>query len=290
MSRIVVAIAISLAAGFAVGAWVAADETGTPAEPAATLPASKLDPAAPLEERLLSLEQVLAEEREARIELAGRLDALLEEIERIDSSGPRFYAERAAREAEMREQQRSQRRQARDLSAMARTYEDRRMHSLVEGGFSEDEARRVLALESEAQYRAMEAAWEAQRSGAGLDPFAAMNGPQALLRAELGDAEYERYLEAQGQTTSVEISRVLGGSPASNVGLEPGDRILSYNGERVFSIVDLRNLTMQGRPGEDVIVEVDRDGVRMQLSVPRGPVGISGSGASLRNMNWWGGG
>jgi len=41
--------------------------------------------------------------------------------------------------------------------------------------------------------------------------------------------------------------------------------------------------------GESAIIEIDRDGVRMQLSIPRGPIGMNGNGAVVRTMNWWGG-
>jgi hypothetical protein len=46
---------------------------------------------------------------------------------------------------------------------------------------------------------------------------------------------------------------------------------------------------MQGNPGEDVVIEIERDGTRIQLTVPRGPIGITGSGANLRGANRWGG-
>jgi hypothetical protein len=52
---------------------------------------------------------------------------------------------------------------------------------------------------------------------------------------------------------------------------------------------DLRNQTMQGEPGEDVVIEIDRDGMRMQLTLPRGPIGITGNGANVRGTSWWGG-
>ena len=83
---------------------------------------------------------------------------------------------------------------------------------------------------------------------------------------------------------------MLNGSPGSEAGLQPGDQIVSYNGARVFNVADMRELTLQGAAGEDVVIEIDREGVRMQLSVPRGPVGITGSGANIRRMNRWGGG
>jgi len=290
MQKIFAAVAISLAAGFALGAWVADDEQIADVDSSAALPVSQFDPAAPLEERLLSLEQVLAEERQSRILLMEQVDELTAAIERIDAAGPRFIAERSAREDELRERRRQEQGQSRDVASAMQNFQDRRLGRLVDGGFSEEEARRVLRQESEAQYKAMQAAWEAQRSGEQLDPFRAMGSPQSQLRADLGDNAYERYLEAQGAPTSVQITQVLDGSPGSHAGLQPGDEIVSYNGDRVFNVMELRNLTMQGRPGEDVIVEVNRDGMTMQLSLPRGPVGISGSSAGVRNMNWWGGG
>ena len=85
------------------------------------------------------------------------------------------------------------------------------------------------------------------------------------------------------------MTQVLSGSPGNDAGLQPGDQLVSYGGERVFNVMDLRNLTMQGEPGQDVVIEVDRDGVRMQLTVPAGPIGITGSGASVRGLRWWGG-
>jgi S1-C subfamily serine protease len=57
----------------------------------------------------------------------------------------------------------------------------------------------------------------------------------------------------------------------------------------VFSISDLRSLTMQGSPGESVVVEIVRDGMLMQLTLPAGPIGITGTGARTRGMGWWGG-
>jgi S1-C subfamily serine protease len=160
---------------------------------------------------------------------------------------------------------------------------------MVESGFSEDEARRVLEQESQAAFKALESAWEAQRSGETIDRYSSDFNPQAIMRSELGDDTYARYLEAQGQPTAIKITQVLGGSPGSKIGLQPGDQLISYAGDRVFSVTELRNQSMQGNPGEDVVIEIERDGMRMQLTVPRGPIGITGSGANLRGANWWGG-
>ncbi len=280
-----VTIAVSLITGLAVGAWLATDG---PAEETTEPPLRTVDAA--LDERILSLEQLIAEEREARLELAVQVQDLVDAMEQDADVESRGTAIRSVENGAPEESRVGSLRRSRDFAAMMRNFENRRLQSLMDGGFSEDEARRVLQRESEAEYTAMQLAWEAQREGAPLDQLTALNHVQALLRADLGDTDYERFLEAQGQPTSIQITRVLDSSPGSEAGLQPGDQIVSYDGERVFNVNDLRELTLNGAAGEDVVIEIDRDGVRMQLSVPRGPVGITGSGANFRPFNRWGGG
>ena len=288
MHKMTAVVAVSLIAGVAVGVWLVTDRPASgPAESALV---STGDVVTAQEERLLSLEQLIAEEREARLELVVLVQDLIDDIERDELAESPRAAESSAENRGRDESRVGSLRRSRDFASMVRNFEDRRLQGLMAGGFSEDEARRVLQRESEAEYKAMQLAWEAQRDGAPLDQLAALNDPQALLRADLGDTDYERFLEAQGQPTSVQITRVLNGSPGSEAGLQPGDQIVSYNGARVFNVADMRELTLQGAAGEDVVIEIDREGVRMQLSVPRGPVGITGSGANIRRMNRWGGG
>jgi hypothetical protein len=283
MPKLHAAVAVSLIAGLAVGAWLAKDSPAdAPAEPPPTSDVS----VATLEERLLSLEQLLADERNARLDLEERFGDLIDGMEGSTASGPPGEVDNAreggaASVATMR--------RTRDFALMMRNFEARRLKSLTDGGFSEDEARRILQKESEAEYRAMQMAWEAQKSGEPRDPLESLNDPQAILRAELGDSDYERFLAAQGQPTAIQITRVLDGSPGNEAGLQPGDQLISYDGNRVFNVAELRDQTMQGDPGEEVVIEIDRDGVRMQLTVPRGPVGITGSGANIRTMGRWGG-
>ena len=64
-------------------------------------------------------------------------------------------------------------------------------------------------------------------------------------------------------------------SPAQMSGLLPGDSILSYNGERVFSIQEINEKTVEGIVGESVLLEVQRNGEEVQVVLPRGPLGIS---------------
>jgi C-terminal processing protease CtpA/Prc len=287
MKKIVATAGISLLAGIAMGAWLGGDDED---DTAASMQAvDTLQPkSAATEDRLLRLEQVIAEEREARIALEDTLALLFEEIERLDGAGSRDAAQRQA-ETERRRERASQRSESRSPADWMRNYQERRVGRMVEGGFSEDEARHVLQKESEAAFKAMQASWEAQRNGDNAALLNMGNNPQTFLRNDIGDDAYARYLEAQGQPTSIGVTQVMSGSPGSTAGLQVGDQVVSYNGQRVFDVADLRNQTMQGDPGEDVVIEVDRDGMRIQLTVPRGPIGITGSGASVRGMNWWGG-
>lgn len=291
MPRTIAAVAVSLLAGFAAGAWLIGGDQQAPAAPSSGV--ALLDNDASVEERIANLEQIILQEREARIALEDTFAAMFEDLERIESAGGTAN-ERATAVRDEAERQREERR-ASDTRRGGRydadwleRYRERRVDNIVESGFSEDEARRALDAESRVAFAALQSSWEAQRSGEQLDPFSSGSDPQSLLRQELGDSAYERYLEAQGQPTTIGISQVFAGSPGSQAGLQAGDRLVSYDGERVYSMTDLRRQTMQGAPGENVVIEVERDGMRIQLSVARGPIGITGNGARLRGMTWWG--
>lgn len=288
MNKIAVAIAVSLLAGLAIGAWVVGDTPeGQAAAPVAV--GGAIDSEATAEDRLRRLERIIAEERDARIALEDTIAMMFEEMERLEGAGGATVAELKART----EQERAARERTRSVRGnendWMRDYQERRVTRLIDGGFSEDEARRILAQESESAFKALQSSWDAQRSGESFDRFSSATDPQAILRSEMGDDDYARYLEVQGQPTAVRITQVLSGSPGSEIGLQPGDQLINYAGERVFSVMELRNSSMQGNPGEDVVIEIERDGTRIQLTVPRGPIGITGSGANVRGSNWWGG-
>jgi S1-C subfamily serine protease len=96
------------------------------------------------------------------------------------------------------------------------------------------------------------------------------------LRQELGETEYERYLAALGRPTKVGVFNVIASSPAEKAGLQAGDEILTYGGTRVFDMRELNDLTVEGSPGQPVVLEVQRNGQNLQLVLPRGPIGIGG--------------
>jgi S1-C subfamily serine protease len=94
------------------------------------------------------------------------------------------------------------------------------------------------------------------------------------VRASLGDPGYDAYLYATGQSNRVIIREMLQGSPAKTAGLNAGDVVLRYDGKRVFTTRELQSATTGGRAGESVHVEVLRNGQRIDVYVPRGPLGV----------------
>jgi membrane-associated protease RseP (regulator of RpoE activity) len=97
--------------------------------------------------------------------------------------------------------------------------------------------------------------------------------PLGRLREELGDAEFGRYLDATNYVNGVEVWGIVETSPVALAGLRAGDRIVSYDGKRVFDwreVDGINGLSTQGTIGEAVIVEVIRDGEPLQILLPRG--------------------
>ena len=65
------------------------------------------------------------------------------------------------------------------------------------------------------------------------------------LRPEIGDENYDRLLYALSYYNRVRVQDVIQFSPAEQAGLQPGDRIIEYNGQRVFSDYELNALTSE---------------------------------------------
>jgi hypothetical protein len=228
--------------------------------------------------RIADLERALA----AQIDRARTLEGRVAELEgrlvapggQLAGRGPGENAEeRAARAAELRG--RFGEGGQPDAAAMRERLRERDLARFVEAGFTRERAEWIERRAEELEVQAMQAQYEAQRSG---QPVQGQMDTQRALRAELGDAEYERYLTATGRPTQVQVMDVLASSNAERAGLQAGDQIVSYAGSRVFDVRELNALTREGSGGESVTVEVRRNGQTVQVQVPRGPLGVS-SGA-----------
>ena len=231
----------------------------------------------------------MRDSRDARLVLEEQLHGLYAELERFESPEMAELLRTLADNSQAREQARVQRAGRRERGVGMQNLEKMRTERLVAGGFTEERANQILNLEDEARMTALQAEYEARRNGETFNPWERASDFQADLRERLGDAEYEKYLTAQGTQASVTVREVIGSSPANRAGLRPGDRILSYDGERVFGMNDLKSMAFSGDPGEDVIVDIERNGQRMQLVLPRGPLGITGSGGGMGFRSPFGG-
>lgn len=274
-------VVAGLAAGFAIAVWlspgapVASEPLGSNATPA---PLAGSGDAAASTARLTSLERALAAETERRAELEQHVEELaaaLDEL-RAAAQSARGGAENlpAGRELANGELAGPRGRlPGGDPVARAQDAQRRQVEILIQAGFAPDRAEWIIRRTQELRVEQMQAQYEAQREGRPVDPALAGDG---ALRNELGDAEYERFLEAQNRPTSIDVLQVLASSPAERAGLKPGDAIVSYGGTRVFDASELNALTLLGNAGESVVVDIRRDGQPLQLVLPRGPLGITG--------------
>lgn len=154
---------------------------------------------------------------------------------------------------------------------------DYKKRTLMAAGFSDDEAQWVVQSEAEVQLQQLYDQYQQRRTAheQAVESGQALNSGRAALRAKLGDEVFERYLEANGQSTSITVGGVMDASPGDNAGLQPGDNIVAYDGQRVFDVRDLNQLTILGSEGESVLLEVERNGSLTQLTIPRGPIGVT---------------
>lgn len=70
------------------------------------------------------------------------------------------------------------------------------------------------------------------------------------------------------------IATVLQSGQAARLGLRPGDRIVSYAGNRVAGPSDLRKRVRSTGTDVDLVIEVERDGRILTVSARGGPLGI----------------
>ena len=235
----------------------------------------------PLAERLDRLEAGLDVEIALRQSLQAELVAITEQMTNLQAGDSERDRQDDPRREEI-DRAAIQERFATRFANRTDNGSNRRLNQLVEAGFSPDQAQHITERESELQLEALYAQYDAIRDGEPSGPLTNGFDPQNQLRQELGDASYERYLDATGQSTSIGVQRVMDGSPGQAAGLQTGDEVIAYAGERVFNISDLNQLILEGAPGQPVVMDVLRDGQQIQLYVPRGPIGItSGRGGGM---------
>lgn len=273
MLKTLLLVVFGAAVGFTVAFWRQPEPPAMVAEPSSDAPGAGLAGVGTDGARLAALERALAAEARQRVELEARVGELASELATLRSDEPTTAtAERTAGgEAAAEEPPRPRR------AFGPRSDAPRQVERLVAAGFSPDRAEWIDRRTQELRMQALQAQYDAQRDGRPVEPGTAFGG-ERTLRAELGEADYERYLQAVGRPTSVGVQGLLASSPAERAGLTTGDEIVAYDGQRVFDLRELNALTLEGTAGESVVVEVRREGQTLQLVLPRGPIGIFGGG------------
>ena len=244
-----------------------------------------------VEGRISELETELALERFERQALADELDELRVAIDAMPAGAPLGFDASAVRDQlEARrnpddfDATREDRIRERFPNGVPQTREEfeafqrqEQIDRYIAAGLTPDRVQWIMSREDQLEMEVLRARYEATQNNASQQEIADIN-TASILRKELGDTDYAKYLEGQGRPTSINVREVLTASPAQTAGLQPGDEIVSYNGQRVFDMNELNSLTYETRPGTNVAMEVVRDGQTMQVVVESGPIGISGGG------------
>lgn len=217
-----------------------------------------------------SLAQTLDDEINERRVLGEQLERLRSELEDLTQNlGPRVEQAFNARNAA---------RQESGEAIEQGSVEDR----LAAAGITPQQQAFIRGLQADSQMAAIELDDRARREGWLNTPryfkeAQELSSGSAAIRGVLGDEVYDRYLFASGLPNRLTVGMIIESSPAQKAGFQRGDVILRYAGERVFSNEQLVGLRSSGVRGEPVTVEILRDGRRMQLTMPRGPMGLSGA-------------
>ena len=151
--------------------------------------------------------------------------------------------------------------------------------NLVNAGVSIELASSIIKSLSEQEYKRLQLRDQAIRegyfrSGRYFRELRALNEDTPVLREQIGDDAYDRYLYQTGQNNRVKVSSVMMGSPAEQAGMQDGDIILSYSNEKIFNWNEVRQATSKGALGEYVTVNVIRNDEPISLMLPRGPLGV----------------
>jgi len=151
--------------------------------------------------------------------------------------------------------------------------------ALVDAGIEEFLAQEIIRRKDEREYKYLELRDRAVREGYINTPLfrkelRQLKYDDSMMKNELGDDVYDRYLYAMGKHNRVSVLSIMQGSPAEHAGIMIGDTIVSYDGERVFSWQELNKATLKGQRDESVIVNVQRNGGLFNILVPRGPLGV----------------
>lgn len=235
-----------------------------------------------LEQRVKNLEAALEKSEQIQTQLLDLMDDLRHQMEGYPTNqlpGEEVSTEIAEDMSEAH--QRDNSRQARYTK-----YRNMQLQKLIDAGLNPDRAEFILDKQERFQYEHMQLSYQyrhqqdkgSEQARALQEQLRNYSHPRKMLEHELSPQEFELYLESSGHRQEMQVDRIVDNTPAASAGLRPGDKIISYNGERIFHMGDLRNQIYRVAPGETVTIEVQREGSSSTetLYVPSGPLGIQG--------------
>lgn len=94
------------------------------------------------------------------------------------------------------------------------------------------------------------------------------------IRDEIGEDTYDRYLYSSGQANRIRVASVMIGSAAEQAGIQTGDLIVSYDGQRLFEYSELQRATSEGTRDEFVSITLNRAQDDLVVWAQRGPLGV----------------
>lgn len=92
------------------------------------------------------------------------------------------------------------------------------------------------------------------------------NPPPVMLGVTMSDAD-EALLEHLNYESGVMVDRVLEGLPAANSGVEVGDIIVEFNGQKPVEQETIRAKLREAKPGDEITLKVIRKGKAQDIKV-----------------------
>ena len=274
-------IILTVSIGIVIGVAIGREQDATPLDPPAmatlaqTNPATETPPtsgAGGYDEAIQQLRTLLQQEREQRLQLEQRVTALAGDIEDLLHTSRDDDAQNDGRTSKTI---RTGKRDA--LTRQNSGWINANL--LIAAGLEQSEVKRITDVYESVEMEKLVIIDKARREGwMGSERFRTemdnLNSRTENLRSELGEQGYDALLYASGRPNRVYVSGTLGNSPAAQAGIQPGDAILRYAGERVYSWTDLRQATGRGDANEVVPVEIERDNRTLEVYIKRGPLGV----------------
>lgn len=158
------------------------------------------------------------------------------------------------------------------------------IHHLVDAGLSQFRAAEIIAMEQQFLRQRLETAYLQGGNSLPNDRLMALDrtidyNMYQFLQEKLTPSELKQYVEASGRNIEITVTNVSSNGAATNSGLKPGDRIVTYNDAPIFNPENLTARIRRLSPGEVVKLEIVRtNGNRREtIYVPSGSLGIQGT-------------